>query len=203
VDSIKENLLKRDFYAVFKDKAEAAEKAYNCAAQSENGQLAEIITDRAAIDYMASYGKNLKDKITAEVCTFISDTSNIRIALRCVLAGKDESFINEAIGQCVNLSRERLVETTVKGKDELYSYLYTTSYKDGATLSEKSFSDFETWCDEKLIEIATESRYTAFAFSPVCYYYYKKLTEIKKVNMVLSRLSVVSESEEGQGEANV
>ncbi len=203
VASLKENLFKRDFYAAFKDKGETAENAYNTAVKSESGQIAEIIIDRAAIDYMAGYGENVKDKVTAKICSFISDTSNIKIALRCVLTGKDESFIDEAIGQCRNLIREKLVSSAVKGKDELYSYLDTTVYKDGARLSQKSFSDFESWCDKKLIEIASESRYTSFSFSPVCCYYYKKLSEIKRVNMILSKISAFNESEERQGEADV
>ena len=200
---LKDNLLKRDFYAAFKDKGETAEKAYNTAVKSESGQSTEIIIDRAAIDYMARYGENIDDKVTSKVCSFISDTSNIKIALRCVLTGKDESFINEAIGLCRSLSREKLVASAIKGKDELYAYLDTTAYKDGAKLFEKSFSDFEKWCDERLIEIASESRYTSFSFSPVCCYYYKKLTEIKNVNMILNIISAFSESVERQGEADV
>lgn len=203
VASLEERLFKRDFCAVFKDKGEAAENAYNTAVKSESGQAAEIIIDRAAIDYMARYGENIDDKVTSKVCSFISDTSNIKIALRCVLTGKDESFIGDAIGQCRNLTREKLISSAVKGEDELYSYLDTTVYKEGARLSQKSFSDFEIWCDEKLIEIASESKYTSFSFSPVCCYYYKKLSEIKKVNMILSEISVFSESDERQGEADV
>ena len=200
VTSIEEKLLKRDFYAVFKDKADTAEKAYKAAVKSESGQMAEIIIDRAAIDYMAHYSENISDSVTSKVCSFIADSSNIKIAVRCVLTGKDEAFINEAIGQCSDLDREKLITSAVKGKDELYAYLRKTDYKDAALLSEKSFSDLEKWCDEKIVEIASQSRYTSFAFSPVCYYYYKKSSEIKKVNMILSSISVY---DEGQGEADV
>ena len=201
VDSIKENLYKRDFSAIFKDKSDAAEKAYFSAVESESGQLAEVIVDRAAIDYMARYSAELNDSVIAKVCGFISDSSNIKIALRCVFSGKDESFINEAIGQCINLDREKLVDSAVKGADELYSYLDSTVYKSGVSLSRNNFSDFEIWCEERLIEIASESRYTAFSFSPVCFYYYKKLNEIKKVSSVLAEINS-REIAEGQGDAD-
>ena len=91
----------------------------------------------------------------------------------------------------------------MKGAEALYAYLDTTEYKDGVRLSLKSFSDFENWCDEKLIEIASESRYTSFSFSPVCCYYYKKLDEIKRVNMLLSEISAFGEAYERQGKADV
>lgn len=203
VAALKEKLLKRDFKGAFGRKGEAAENAYNAAVKSESGQMAEIIIDRAAIDYMAAYSENIKDKVTAKVCRFISDTSNIRIALRCVLTGKDEAFISEAIGRSVKPDREKLISSAVKGAEALYAYLDTTEYKDGVRLSLKSFSDFENWCDEKLIEIASESRYTSFSFSPVCCYYYKKLDEIKRVNMLLSEISAFGEAYERQGKADV
>ena len=201
VDSIKDNLYKRDFFSVFKDKSDVAEKAYFSAVESESGQLAEVIIDRAAINYMAQYGNKSDDCVIAKVCSFISDSSNIKIALRCVFSGKDESFISEAIGKCINLDREKLIDSAIKGTDELYSYLDSTIYKSGVRLSENSFSDFEVWCEEKLIEIAFESRYTAFSFSPVCFYYYKKLREIKKVNTCLMKI-YSNEITEGQGDSD-
>lgn len=201
--SIKENLIKRDFYTIFKNMAETAEKAYASAVESESGQIAEIIIDRAAVDYMASYSKNIEDKVTADVFGFIADTSNIKIAVRCMLTGKDEDFIDTAIGECIKLNREKLISSVIKGKEELYCYLENTVYKDGAALSEKSFSEFEKWCDEKLIEIASKSRYTSFAFSPICYYYYKKLIEINKINKILSKISIFSQDSEGQVVADV
>lgn len=186
--AIKERLTDRDFIRLFSDRGETALKAYESAVKSENGQIAEIIIDRAAIDSMAHFAKNSNNKTLSRINSFFCDSANIKIAFRCALTGKDKTFIEEAIGKCCFLSRERLIEEALNGFDSLYNYLISTEYKDGAEAFKENGSAFEKWCDERIIEISSESKYTAFSFSPVCSYYYKKLTEIKNVGLILTGL---------------
>lgn len=194
VESLRENLLKRDFYASFREKGELARMAYDSAVKTESGQRAEIIIDRAAIDAMAEFSRNSNDKVTSSICAFLSDTSNIRIAYRCIFTDKDESFISEAVGECRKFSREKLISASLNGVQSLDAFLETTVYAECVKAIKDGFSSFEKWCDEKLVEIASKSIYTSFSFAPVCSYYYKKLTEIKRVNVILSGISVRDES---------
>lgn len=185
---VKEKLSERDFTYLFSDRGETAKKAYETAVKSENGQSAEIIIDKAAIDSMALFAENSKNKTLSKINSFFCDSANIKIAFRCALTKKGKTFVEEALGKCCFISRDRLIEETLGGFDGLYDYLFTTDYKDGAEAFRKSGADYEKWCDEKVIEISSESRYTAFSFSPVCSFYYKKLTEIKNVGMILTAL---------------
>lgn len=185
---IKDKLCERDFTRLFSDKGETAEKAYNTAVKSENGQSAEIIIDKAAIDSMAHFAKNSDNRILSKINSFFCDSANIKIAFRCALTGKNKAFVEEAIGDCCSISRERLIEETLNGYNSLTEYLLSTAYKDGAEAFLKSGADFEKWCDERIIAISSEARYTAFSFSPVCNFYYKKLTEIKNVGIILTAL---------------
>ena len=187
--NLQDKIKERDFTSALGEKFRKAQNAYETAVKSENGQSAEIIIDRAAIECMAEFSKAKGDSITRKVNAFICDTSNIKIALRCAMVGKDKAFISSAVGECCNISREKLIENAVKGTDALFDYISYTDYADAVVEFKQSGSDFEKWCDEKVIEIASESRYTAFSFSPVCCYYYKKLNEIKNVSMILTAIS--------------
>lgn len=192
---IKEKLTERDFTRLFSEKGETARKAYETAVKSESGQSAEIIIDRAAIDSMAVFAENSKDKILREINRFFCDSSNIKIALRCALTKKDRAFLEEAVGTCSLIKRERLIEETLKGSDALFDYLSTTVYYEGAEAFRKNGAAFEKWCDEKVLQIASGAKYSAFSFGAVCNYYYKKLTEIKNVGVILTALKVGADME--------
>lgn len=206
LELIKDKLSERDFNRVFKSKGETAEKAYETAVKSENGQSAEIIIDRAAIDLMAKFAEDSKDKTLREINAFFCDSTNIKIALRCALTKKDRTFVDSAIGLCRYISRERLIETTMNGTEALFEYLASTVYSEGAEEFRNNGAAFEKWCDKRIIQIASGARFSAFSFGAVCNYYYKKLTEIKNVGMILTALKVgadMSEIRERIGESDV
>lgn len=185
---IKDRLNERNFTVLFSNKGETAKNAYETAVKSENGQSAEIIIDKAAIDSMSLFAEKSTNNTLSEINIFFCDSANIKIAFRCALTKKDKTFADEAIGKCCRISRERLIEEALNGFDSLYEYLLTTEYKDGAEAFAKSGAAYEKWCDEKIIEISSQSKFTAFSFSPVCSFYYKKLTEIKNVGIILTAL---------------
>lgn len=188
LELIKEKLAERDFTRLFSDKGETARKAYETAVKSENGQSAEIIIDKAAIDSMALFAENSRNATLSKINSFFCDSANIKIAFRCALTKKCRSFTEEAVGKCCFVSRERLIEEALNGFDSLYDYLMSTAYKEGAEAFKESGAAYEKWCDERIIEISSESKYTAFSFSPVCSFYYKKLTEIKNIGIILTAI---------------
>ena len=172
-----------------------AEESYKTACLTENGQNADIIIDRACIDEIRRYAKE-KSGVTAEICAFLCDTANIKIAFRCAMTNKKRDFTETAIGECSALSRKDLVEATLKGADALCEYLAKTSYSEGAEIYLTSAAEYEKWCDNKIIAIAKKSCFTAFGFDPVCAYYYAKLTEMKSVRIILTGLKSGAEKSE-------
>ncbi|MBQ3137144.1 MAG: V-type ATPase subunit [Clostridia bacterium] len=168
--------------------ADTAEKAYRTALLTENGQNAEIIIDRGAIDCLCDYAEKKKSNLGNEVCGFLCDTANIKIALRINALGKGKDFAEEAIGNCFKLDRKTLLELALGERESLYAYLQSTQYAEGASLYAESTALYEKWCDDRIIELIGKAKYTAFGFDPVCAFYYGKQNEIKCVSIILTAL---------------
>ena len=169
-------------------KGKCAQESYKLACLTENGQNADIITDRACIDEISFFATEKGSSVTGEICRFICDTTNIKIAFRCAMTNKQRDFIETAIGECCAIDRKSLIEATLKGKDVLSEYLCKGVYGEGAKIYLTCAAEYEKWCDNKVIAIAKKSAYTAFGFDPVCSYYYAKITEMKTVRIILSGL---------------
>ncbi|MBE6776137.1 MAG: hypothetical protein E7543_08120 [Ruminococcaceae bacterium] len=177
-----------DFSSLKIKGAYATERAYNMATLTENGQSAEIIIDRAAIDCLCAYARGKKSALVNEICGFLCDTANIKIALRVNALGKKRDFAEEAIGDCFRLDRNELINLSLGEAQELHSYLLSTEYAEGVLLYRESTSLFEKWCDDIIIGKVSSAKYTAFGFDPVCAFFYGKQNEIKNVSMILSAL---------------
>lgn len=188
LDKLTDSIKNHRFDKIGGVKGESAMKAYSIANKTENGQNAEIIIDKAAIDYMCEYAQKNKNHLISEICAFLCDTSNIKIALRCVATGKNKDFIESAVGNCSYIDRYELIKNTLKGKDNLIEYLNKSIYKKGVVRYEENPSAFDKWCDDEVIEKAKKSKFKSFGFDPVCAYYYAKINEIKSVNIILSGL---------------
>lgn len=188
LQELTERIKLHDFSSLKIRGADRAESAYNTALITENGQSAEIIIDRGAVDCLREYARVKKSALANEICGFLCDTANIKIALRINLLGKGKDFAQAALGDCFHLDRKRLLELASGEREELYAYLSSTEYAEGAALYRKGMSLYEKWCDDRVIEKVSGAKYTAFGFDPVCAFYYGKQSEIKSVSMILSAL---------------
>ncbi|MBQ7118413.1 MAG: V-type ATPase subunit [Clostridia bacterium] len=177
-----------DFSSLKLRGADTAEKAYRTALLTENGQSAEIIIDRGAVDCLCEYATEKKSGLANDICGFLCDTANIKTALRINALGKNRDFAEEAIGNCFKLDRKNLIKLALGEKEELYGYLSSTEYSEGAALYGESAALYEKWCDDEVIKRVFSARYTAFGFDPVCAFYYGKQSEIKSVNLILTAL---------------
>ena len=51
---------------------------------------------------------------------------------------------------------------------------------------QKDLTQFDKWCDDKIVDLCKKAKFTAFGFDPVCAYYYAKRTEIKTLKIILT-----------------
>ncbi|MBR5437678.1 MAG: V-type ATPase subunit [Clostridia bacterium] len=188
LDELSEKASLRDFSSLSFKGADKAEKAYKMACLTENGQSAEIIIDKAAIDCLCEYAVENKSALAGDVCAFLCDTANIKTALRINALGKNRDFAREAVGNCSRLDRNTLIDLALGEKEALYDYLLSSPYAEGVSLYTESTALYEKWCDDRVIELVAKAKYTAFGFDPVCAFYYGKQNEIKSVNIILTAL---------------
>ncbi len=187
LNNLSESIDSRSYAVLKNDKMrQTAKSAFETACITNDGQSAEIIIDVAALEALLELSLRSRHTTFSKICGFIVDVSNIRTAIRCAKTGKNAGFIDSAVSACCKINRDLLVSEAAKGQEALLSYLMTCDYAEGAELYITNPVLYDKWCDSKILEIATESGYTAFGFSPVCAYYYKKTDEIKTVKLILS-----------------
>lgn len=163
-------------------------EAYDIAIKTGNGKFCDSVIDAATINALSKVSSLKKKAVSGDICGFLADTANIKIAFRCIETNQDESFIRQSVGKCSKLRTDKLIENTISGKEALLDYLAMTEYKSGASIYSNNPSDFDKWCDNKLIEMTKQAIYTSFGFDPIVSYYYRKNLEIKTVRMILNAL---------------
>ena len=134
------------------DMREAAREAYETFLHTRDGQLADIIVDRAALDAIRAAGERSKEEIVRQYAESTVAVADIRIAVRACKTGKSSDFMKKAMAECDTLDKERLIHAAVSGMDQIMSYLAETKYGDGALALAESASAFERWCDNQIME---------------------------------------------------
>ena len=182
-DSYSEN---GEFLFLKQEYREVVKEAYGIALKTENGKFSDAVIDSTAIDALTAYAKSKNSGILGKICAFLADTADIKLALRCVATKQDADFIRASVGNCCLIDKEKLITSAISGEEELTSYLESTGYNKALEIYKANPSAFEKWCDDTVMEIASEAVYKSFGFDPVVFYFYRKSLEIKTVRMILA-----------------
>ena len=153
----------RDFGKLPDSMRIAGEEAYETLLHTGDGQLCDVIIDRAALDAIYQAGKASPDKIIQDYA---------------------ESTV--AVAECDSLSVSQLSKAALSGMDAICEYLRGTAYAEGAEALAESPSAFERWCDNRIIQTISPEKYHAFTIGPVIAYVIARQNEIKTVRIILS-----------------
>lgn len=166
--------------------AEAAEKAYKTLLQTRDGQLCDIILDKACLEEIYAAGRASKDSLIKEYADLSVAISNIKIAVRCCKTGKSLSFIKESLVDCGSLNADSLAHAASKSLEDVYSYLSATEYAEAADKLKESSSAFEKWCDDKMMELIKGQKMNPFTIGPIMAFIIARRNEINTVRIILS-----------------
>ena len=152
--------------------AGAAREAYETLLHTQDGQLCDIMIDRAALEAVYQAGKNAEDDIIREYAE--STLSRWRILKSRYVhkkTAKSLEFMKNAMAECGSLDgRCALCRAALGGVDTIAEYLEGTAYKGGAQALRESASAFECWCDNRIIETIRPQLYNPFTIGPVVAY---------------------------------
>ena len=176
----------RDFGKLPDSMRIAGEEAYETLLHTGDGQLCDVIIDRAALDAIRAAGERSKEEIVRQYAESTVAVADIRIAVRACKTGKSSDFMKKAMAECDTLDKERLIHAAVSGMDQIMSYLAETKYGDGALALAESASAFERWCDNRIIETIKPQKYNPFTVGPIVAYILARLNEIKTVRIILT-----------------
>lgn len=163
-----------------------AREAFETLLHTGDGQLCDIMIDRAALEAIQEAGRQSGEPIIQEYADTTVSIADIKIAVRCCRTGKSAEFMRSAMVECGGVSVEQLIRAALSGEDEIIKYLEGTSYAGGASALAESPSAFERWCDDRMTESMKPQKYETFSVGPLLAYLLARENEIKTVRIILT-----------------
>ncbi|HKL99574.1 MAG TPA: V-type ATPase subunit [Mobilitalea sp.] len=175
-----------DFTLIPENMRECAEEAYQIQLHTGDSQLCDIVLDKVALETIYKKGKESGNELLAEYAELKVASSNINITIRSIRTCKDRTFMERALAECESLNTQELIDSALEGEDKALEYLSTTVYADAVPVLKISFSAFERWCDNRIINLIRPQKYNPFTVSPLAAYILARENEIKTVRILLS-----------------
>ena len=165
--------------------AEAAEKAHEAFLKTGDGQLCDIMLDRACLDAMREAGINSGDAFIEEYAELKVAAADIKIALRASHTGRSREFLETAIADSSIMSVNGLINASMAGDDAIAGFLSSTDFAGGADALKASTAAFEQWCDNMITDRMQSMHYESFGAGPIAAYIIARLNEIKSAGIIL------------------
>lgn len=181
-----EIIREKDFGRLPANMSQAAAQAYDTLLHTGDGQLCDILIDRAALDAIYRAGLEAEDEIIRDYAGSVVAVADIKIAVRAQKTAKTMEFMKQAMAECGSISVEQLAKAALAGPEAIRDYLLGTEYAGGAEALAQSMSAFERWCDNRIIQTISPQKYKAFTIGPVVAYVLARQNEIKTVRIILS-----------------
>ena len=176
----------KDFKALPENMQEAAEEAVETLLHSGDGQLCDIIIDRATMEAIKEAGRKSQDDIIRDYAESTVAVANIKIAVRSSKTEKSLEFMKRAMAPCDSLNVDGLARAALAGTDSIIDYLSANGYLEGALALKESPSAFERWCDNRIIQTIKPQKTNPFSVGPLVAYVIARENEIKTVRIILT-----------------
>lgn len=176
----------KDYKALPENMQAAAEEAVETLLHSGDGQLCDIIIDRATMEAIKEAGRQSQDDIIRDYAESTVAVANIKIAVRSSKTAKSLDFMKRAMASCDSLNVDGLARAALAGMDSIIEYLSGNGYLEGALALKESPSAFERWCDNRIIQTIKPQKTNPFSIGPLVAYVIARENEIKTVRIILT-----------------
>lgn len=185
-ETMREILQEKDFSALPEHMRQAAAEALETMLQARDGQLCDIIVDRAALDAVGQAGRRSGEEVIRAYAEDFVATADIRIAIRGARTGKSRAFLERALAPCRAVSVSALMTAALSGVEAVCAALVQEGFQEAVDAWNESGSAFERWCDNRIIRTIRPQKYRAFSAGPLAAYVLARENEIKNVRMILT-----------------
>ena len=185
-EQLKAMVEKRKFDALPKEMAEVAEFAVETLLHTRDGQLCDIIIDKATLEAIERIAETTSSSFIKEYALEVVRVANIRTAVRSAKTGKSRSFMEKAMTRCEGLDIKSLMAAAEKGVDSVCDYLDGIGMNELVEAIRTSPSAFERWCDNKIMDTIMSQKSNSFSEGPILAYIMAKENEIKTVRVILT-----------------
>lgn len=185
-EKIYEAIDKRNYSQLPEYLQNTAKEAMNTLLHTSDGQLCDIIIDKACLEAVYNAGKNSDNEIIKLYSELFVASADIKIAVRCAKTNKTLDFIKQSLAECETLNINMLANSAAKGIDEICSYLSSSAYKEAVEALKKSPSAFEKYCDDLVTDKMKTQKWEPFTIGPLVAFIIARENEIKAVRIILS-----------------
>lgn len=185
-EHMREILMEKEYQKLPVYMRDAARDALVTLLHTGDGQSADVIVDKAALERMQYLGLNAKDSVIRDYAETVVALSDIKIAVRAQKTGKSLEFMERAMAECASVNVRMLSKAALGGMEDIADYLRRTSYAAGADALMNSPSDLEKWCDDRIIQVLQSQKYQTFGIGPIVAYVIARQNEIKTVRIILT-----------------
>lgn len=182
--------------AVFTDQMERlpdilqrpAIEAYQILSQTNDGQHAEIVIDKASFLVMQKTAEQSKNTFLIGWADLNIAVIDMKIALRGALSGKSKDFLYHAMIPCAQINIGDLSDAAGQNVAAVWDVFSQSGFREAASAAQESVSTFEKWCDNKRMSYLKTVRYKTFGFEPLLGFLIGKQVEVQAVRIILSGL---------------
>ena len=96
-----------------------AKYALDTLLQTSDGQLCDVLIDKACLDAVYKIGQSSDNEIIKLYSELFVASSNIKTAVRCAKVGKTLNFIKQALAECNSINCNALAVASSKGLEEV------------------------------------------------------------------------------------
>ncbi|MDY4923151.1 V-type ATPase subunit [Frisingicoccus sp.] len=185
-DEMMRIIKERDYRALPVNMQKAAEEAVETLLHSGDGQLCDIIIDRACMEAIREAGHLAEDSVIKDYAEETVAITNIKIGIRAARTAKSLEFMKRAMTPCERINVDRLAQAALSGEDTFIEYLSGNGYSEAEEALKASLSAFERWCDNRIIEIIKPQKMNPFSVGPLVAYVIARENEIKTVRIILT-----------------
>lgn len=185
-ESLLEMAKARDFSSLPPAFAQAAAEASRAMLQTGDGQLCDVLVDRACLEEILRLGKASGLAVLERYGQWTVATADIQTAARAYKAGKNREFLELALAPCDSLDVAALAQAAGQGMEPLLEYLESTPYSQGAQALRESFSAFEKWRDDQAMELVKGEKAEYESAGPLFAYAVARRREADTVRVILS-----------------
>ena len=164
----------------------AAKEAFDVLLSVRDGQLADVVLDKAQLEAVREAGKKSGVPFVSQYAELVVALTDLKIAVRARKTGKSIDFLKRSLAECASLEIQELSLAAAQSQEALYEYIAHTPYGAALEALNKSFSAFEKWCDDQIIAHIADAKYRPFGIEPLFAYILARENEIKMVRIVLS-----------------
>ncbi|NLC45200.1 MAG: V-type ATPase subunit, partial [Clostridiales bacterium] len=130
-ETILEAVKTKDYSLLPEHMRAAAKEAYETVVETGDGQLCDVIIDKAAMETLYAVSKKQSNEVLSWYAEIKLVASNIKIAVRGQKTGKDLQWIQKAMVPCDSLDIKALAKTATFSFEKITENLRKTDYAKG------------------------------------------------------------------------